>query len=807
MGRLVESFGFKPDEGYDRRGPTFLRSGREKLRDDTFLRGSMPAARVRSLLKDLRYEPSGWFWTDAPTEFMAEPFASVVPIRLVQVFGPAAVAPAPLSIPAVPVDRPSFAKLTPDLRGPVLDGTVKLPVRVEIVLVATPPEGDAAWRDPLRDAAGGIALEGRAGPIVTASVEAAADLGRLAQLPSVVSIRLPRQPLARAADPAKEPKHPKDGPLPKSTAGELRLPTATPDHPEDDGVKYMRLDRLHAVRGADGHGVKVVVIDTDFAGYDDFLPKELAAPKGSKLPPRKTLIDLTAERNRGVTPERASRAAGHGTELAKVVQAAAPAAEILLVRIAPDASYQLVNVARAVKGEGFTTEALRTRNRELLDDFATLRLDRQRAEREYRSAFEDFDAAPPAIDRRKAAQAKLAELDARQEALIQRNARITQLERDLKGLEGARIVLSGLGWRTGYAFDAASPLSRYFEQTLARPAIAGGIRKLTVPAPAAPPLWFFAAGDTPIQSWTGAFRDADGNGVMEFAPPDARPLPERWSKELNFLGLAGGKETVADLPAGAVLRLSLQWREPHDPSLPEGDYREPIAPLRLSLVRQKDPSGTSAPSDEIDTVVRSDAVPERLYNEPNYGIYEQLLEVKIPEAGRYALRIEGMVPRATRPGVVLKDLVTDWELRPRLFVEATDAATLAKGRIVLLDYSSDVGVAVPGDARTVVSVGALGASYRGGDEIDREALKRAFGDPNADAGLGAKPDLVAPWKLVELGDASGPAGRTSVAAALAAGAAASLISGGLPAQGFPGTLRLEPGAIFRVPESWLGRRR
>ena len=55
-------------------------------------------------------------------------------------------------------------------------------------------------------------------------------------------------------------------------------------------------------------------------------------------------------------------------------------------------------------------------------------------------------------------------------------------------------------------------------------------------------LWFQSVGNTRGQSWAGLFRDVDGNGVLEFAAagPDSkdgmsRPLPGRWTSELNFL--------------------------------------------------------------------------------------------------------------------------------------------------------------------------------------------------------------------------------------------------------------------------------
>ena len=118
------------------------------------------------------------------------------------------------------------------------------------------------------------------------------------------------------------------------------------------------------------------------------------------------------------------------------------------------------------------------------------------------------------------------------------------------------------------------------------------------------------------QAWTGLFRDSDGNGVMEFSDADSRLPPGVWSREINFLSWQplGGK-AVRDLPAGAHLRITLQWREPHD-CLPlkagEDVYREPLAKLKLVLVRQPDPDGKIRPADDLDVVAQSASLPQRL---------------------------------------------------------------------------------------------------------------------------------------------------------------------------------------------------
>ena len=128
----------------------------------------------------------------------------------------------------------------------------------------------------------------------------------------------------------------------------------------------------------------------------------------------------------------------------------------------------------------------------------------------------------------------LRKLEVEERALLERLERVEALEADLARLRGANIVVSMLYWNTGFALDAASGVSRFLDDWLTR-SRADYTRHLTRPNPPGPPLWFQPAGDTRGQAWTGVFRDADKNGVMEFAPPTEDFRPGRWSRELNFL--------------------------------------------------------------------------------------------------------------------------------------------------------------------------------------------------------------------------------------------------------------------------------
>jgi hypothetical protein len=748
------------------------------------LRATVPFGKLTTLLRDLRNQPTGWLLPETPTELygrlrdgsltpeLVKPFGDAVPVRVIEVMGSAEAAPAVITLPPIPADQPQLEKFTADLRRRLAEeGAAEKALRLEVVLVAEPSEDDTEWRFMLRRA--GATIEGRVGPVVTVTVAKGAQAAAVAALPDVASVRTPR-------------------PASEATGDQPAGKKAGPDAPElpptgDDPLKQTGLDRLHALN-LKGQGVRVVVIDTDFAGWEERLAPPAKEPgKG----PRVTFIDLTAERKHEVRSDPMPGTLGHGTHSALAVRLAAPAADLTLVRVPADAAYHLYNIARAIRGDPYKTAGIVSRRHEIEDEFESLRRRRGDAREEYRQAFATFDDDLAARQRRLAAQKALAALDVEERALLGRLERVERLERDLAGLRGANVVLSQLHWNTGFALDGASTISRFLDDWLVR-AHAAYSRPLGRPAPPAAPLWFQPAGDTRGQSWTGPFRDADNNGVMEFAPTNTELKPERWSHELNFLARRGadGKD-VLDLPGGAKVRISVQWREPHDPGVPEVDYRTPVAPIRLQLVKQRDPAGEKFASDEIDLVSQSEGVPARLHIEPQFGIYEHSLEITLPSDGRYAVRLEGRVPNRLRPPTVptLEAQEARWELRPRLFVESADG----QGRYALADFASgEGGVAVPGDARAVYAVGAS----------DGSGKPRPYSVSGAGPGtaLLTKPDLLAPDALPKLADESAARG-SALAASFAAGWAAALQSGGLRPTVF--RQAITPGAPIRVPEDWF----
>ena len=253
---------------------------------------------------------------------------------------------------------------------------------------------------------------------------------------------------------------------------------------------------------------------------------------------------------------------------------------------------------------------------------------------------------------------------------------------------------------------------------------------------------------------------------------------------------------MQDLPK-TRLRISVQWREPHDPEPAlEGDdpYRMPLANLRLLVLRQRDPSGTRLASDDLEVVATSVDLPQRLDNQANMASYEQTVEFSVDTPGRYALRIEGVVPSSTRPATypVLPSMQVAWELRPRVFVQVTDNASRKSGRAIFWDYTTQLGnPGMPADPHAVLTVGA--ANLTGQPEPYTAA------GPALAQELHAKPDLFAYDTLpLDLPDARMSAG-TGLATSFAAGAAVSALSAGaIPASIFH-DLHARPGEVLRVP--------
>jgi hypothetical protein len=713
-----------------RKGAGFIEAVGYDRRGGTRLVGSVPVENLGRILEDVRKLPGGG---DQPA-----PFRAVSPVRAVFV-QPSW--PVPAGMPAAPKVPAGQDKFSPDLRALLADaGKAGAPTRLEVILGYTPSARDRTWRRVL--GMPGLEVEGRLGPLVTVRAAPKAVASSLADKDEVVAVRLPRT--ARLARP---------GP-----AGEVPAKWVP--------VRASGLARLHAL-GLRGRGTRIALVASDFHGWQTLKNRK----EGKTLLPDPVLLDLTAERRRDLLPDEFPSAGkdvalGHGTRCAAALLKASPEAELTLVRIDDSSPYMLETIARAINGEAVRTVAMEARFDELQADQAALDARRDDLVEERRRALDDFSEDAEAVKRRKEYLAKQAAYDKQDQDLRARRRRYLKLTGDLKALHGVRVVASALVWPDGHPVDGSSALSRYFDD---RPFRAG--------------LWFQAAGDTGGQAWTGPFRDQDENGVMEFAGPDDRLPAGTWSPEVNFLAWRVGEKEDRSLPAGALVRLTLQWREAHDPRpLRAGEdlYREPLAKLRLVVVYQPDPDGKARPADDLVVVAQTAGRPQRLDQTLNAATYEHVLDFRVPKPGRYGVFIEGKPPQSIQAEgeVSLPGTKKAGELHVRLFANTLTGA----GRAVWSAYATRAAaLGMPADAQRVIAVGAVDAS-------DRVRPWSASGSP-FNLALLCKPDVYS------YDEGAG----TAQAASFAAGLAASSWGSRGTLLGVLEALRVRPGSVLRIP--------
>jgi hypothetical protein len=789
-GQVVERLGllgFREAPGYDHR--SFL-----------WVLGTVDAARLDDLLRDLRTVPGGWLVPRDPISTLPLPLRNRVPVKVVEVLPepndlPPAQEPAPP--PAFPEGQGHLAKLSPDLLALAKrDGDDTKVLRVEVILATAPPERDANWERMLRGTASSVVPEGIIGNVATVLVRGT-QAGELARPSSVLYVRLPRS----------------GEPQPRPAAGAVV-----------DALTETRIRELHQ-RDQRGQGVKVAVVSSDFNGFEQLV--------GNRLPRSTRLIDLTIPRNPSLKPDPTPAAEGKlgaGTISALTVHLAAPAADLLLVRVPPDSPEYLLLLAQLINEPGTLPRILDERYNEITRDRTGLDLARQRLIEERRRALADqqFDLGAQNVpeqrkrlqesqERIQRAEQALKDLDKLDAELQARTLRFLSFKAELALVKDTRVVVCPLTWDAGYPLDGASPLSRYFDE---KPFVGyAGDRmptRIEELRPRRGTIWVQAGGDTRAQTWTGLFRDADGNGAMEFAAADAPLPPGRWTPELSFLAWQGfDGASVPDLPAKARVRVTMQWSEPHDPELAisaDDPYRSPVANLNLLVLKQRDPTGTKVASDEMELIARTYGTPVRLQARRVNGVYEVSTEFDTPAGGRFAVRVEGSIPESIRPvgdrggAVVLRP-----EIRPRLFIEVLDAESRGKGRVVFQDYNGGDnwpasaqdqfpagqygGVGMPADARRVLAVGAA----------------RANGKPQFYSSIGAgptrelfvKPELLA-FDSIDLGGGV-KAGGSWVAASFNGGVVACLLGSGAPAEPtlLLELLKLPPGSVLRIPASWI----
>jgi hypothetical protein len=604
---------------------------------------------------------------------------------------------------------------------------------MEVILAATPGK-EEAWDVPLVRL--GLVIEGRLGPLVTVRGAPAPFATKLAELNEVVTVRLPRKArVARPTVPAR--------------AGEWAP------------LKASGVVRLHAL-GKRGKGIRVAVVADNFRGWEKLKGRKL----GKARLPDPVLVDLTRERNNTLLPDPfpiGEGELGPGTRYAKTILATAPEAKLTLIRIDPIAPYMMETVARSINGERYRTYGIEQRLRALNTDRDVLEERREALLEKRRTVLNNFRETPESVKARAEYFKEQATFDKDEKALSERTRRYLAHLKEVRDVKGINVVASTMNWSEGYPVDGTSALSRYFDDR-----------------PFGAALWFQAAGDTRRQAWTGPFRDTDNNAIMEFAAPGSRLAPGAWTHELNFLGWQMAGKTERNVPAKARLRISLQWKEAHDPvplKAGEDPYRVPLTKLRLVLLRQPDPDGKARPADDLTFVAESVGLPQRLTQTLHSATYELLLELTLKDAGRYAVLIEGIMPESIHPPgeASLPAHRKRGEVRPRLFVETLEGT----GKAVWASYFTDVGsLGMPADARRVITVGAA----------DRDGRIQPFSATGSPYGL----ELLEKPSLLAYDDDQG----TAQAAAFAAGLSTCLRN-----------LKVPTGALLRVPPDWPRRGR
>src|SRR5581483_8224964 len=688
-----------------------------------------------------------------------------------------------------PARKPAFLdKLSPELWKLTQDKDLADRfVLVQLILVGTPSADDSGWRFPLHQAAPSLVVEGYLGNTVTAIVKVR-EIADLAALPQLSVIRMTMPPRL-GVDPA------------------IKVPADNARVLEQSGLTL-----LHK-KGFRGQGVRLAIVDTDFRGWEKMVREK-------RLPGRTRLVDLTAAYHPDVRPAPYAgdvEPIGHGTHCALAAALAAPEVELTLVRIDAVDPYQLHEMLALIKSARLSELILR-RADELRTARADLLVQRGLLLQERKALLEDFSDESEQLEQfgflgpaygwifstRYWHYQRMDYQEFLEKEQRLREDRYWQLVQDAGSRKGIAVVASALTWNDGYALGGASPISRWLNHH-----------------PEDVPLWFQSAGNTRGQSWEDIFRDEDGNGVMEFAAAAAPLKNERWTHEINFLAWQPfGGNLTPELPAKARLRVSIQWREPHDPDyfLRPGEedlYLQPLRPLRLVLLKQRDPQGRTLPGDSMDVVARSYGLAQRLEHQPTFSVYEQVVEYVTETPGRFALRVErpvaslwvlGADPGQGRPMLMqLKDLVPTgirplgvaalpllektWEQRPRLLVTTVDEASAGQGRPVFLDYVTDQGsIGVPADARSLITVSAL--------KLTMKPQPYAAPGPPAFTAMAGKPNL---WACdgLDVG-ASGGAFGSSVANAFASGWAACWISSGASAADLGRALRMQHGYTLRA---------
>ncbi|MCY2944453.1 MAG: hypothetical protein NT142_07940 [Planctomycetota bacterium] len=558
--------------------------------------------------------------------------------------------PGPVVLPA------GMEKVSPELRT-VLTEDTKV-VRVE-VLFDEPFADQASAILRLAEIAPKVTFEALLGPAVT-MVGPVPEIRKMANLAEVNAIR----------------------PGPNATSGSVSVMKDFQPvrkeliRPETAGIRVGKPSRE-----------TIAIIDDDFRGWQGLAQAGTGEKKGVRF------IDLTAERNLQITPDPffgAANEKGHGTLLAQNLLVSHPESKLILVRIDPSVPAMVHRVAKAISGDdALTDEVMAQRMAEIRKDRQDLQDLRAAVEKRWKDDNgDDFAEDSKSVQLRMEYRKSLKDTEILEKAHHARLERLLAHQAILLELARVRLVLCPLVWNEGLPRSGASTLSRWMDDRPFRGA-----------------LWLQSAGDRPGQSWNGTFRDHDGNGVMEWSMLAVGKDPFPAENMALLFQTQGGAKAQDEIPAGTLVRVTVQWREPRDPYFTKTDRkasRLPIADLKPKLVRVEPTKGNLRLADRA-IVGQASGPPLLIDHTLNSAVFESHIFFEAPSAGRYELRLEGQIPDTIIPAGAPQLPVNRQkpEIHPVIWLK-----TFSPGGVVVFSQPGERPmVGVPGDAQSVLTVG------------------------------------------------------------------------------------------------------
>ncbi|MDW8223032.1 MAG: hypothetical protein RMJ82_08790 [Gemmatales bacterium] len=652
LGRL-ETLGFIQAMGYDDA------SGVRVL-------GWLPIGRLFDLL-DAKHE---YLFSDT---LISERPSAVSLFRLVEVFSE----PGKPEIPKLesaalgwPEEVTPELKLSSELRSLLAQGEKQL-LRCEIIFSNSREEKDALGY--LSKVIPALIWEGNLGPIAWVRLTPE-DALSAAKLPAVSSVRLPQ----RAYD------------IGAPTRQEVGWRYIRPERPTRRTESMQSLLRWR-------EPIRVAIVGIDFGGWQEKI--------GKTLPNSTYYVDYTRWMNQQLAPEPPAKVSDRALVVAEELVKAGPVEELYLIRVHESAPYQIVQLLERISGSGRLPKLLETYRENLNRTHDHIK----HLERELRfkraSLLPSFREDDPAYWKsRDELLLEEKKLQAVKNEYIESLYKLREFQSDLDRLRRVETVIVVPHWRNGYPSQAETV------QTLRWREVASIDKGLSVIQVV--PNW--TRGD-----WFGWLRDTNNNGVIEFRDLE---LPQwvqwdagdwqqqhgakaqRWGHaEMNWLGWRSTdaadapelRETtqiyLAHLPPKVTIEIVFQWKEVHDPRWSGGGadlYRRPRTPWVIEVLEPLAEAGSTLPGDVYRIVAHSQGLPERIENEPRYGVYEMRLRfTSSDKGGRYAVRLRGQAPESTSPQGVPQVRSEAQEVWFRLSAEVVDDAHRPQGHVVWLTRS------------------------------------------------------------------------------------------------------------------------